>query len=517
MLLPYFVTNVICVLKESGAMPYIVGGAVRDYVIGVNPKDYDIEAHGCSIEHVESTLAKAGIKCDAIGKSYGVIIAKSDIASNQTSVEISIPRKDSRIGISHKDFKCEFDPNMSIREALSRRDFTMNAMALDPFNNKLIDPFNGAEDIENGIIRHTSDKFAEDPLRVLRGAQFASRFGFLCSKDTMDLCSSIADEQKNIAVDRIRAEWTKLLLGKYPSYGLWFLHCTGWLKNYPQINALVGLKQNPERHPEGCAFEHTMQCVDWMRKKLDEKEDENKKPIESGERLRMVMAALCHDFGKATTTKTSDSGKITSYGHDTDGEKPTIEFLDSIGITNEKIKKPIVNLVKHHMFGIHCNGNPTHSALTRLALAIDPATVSQLSTLMICDASARYPVSASTDARIEIIPEHANAMSSVVVQEKVRCDTIKIVTGKTCIDAGMSPGPEVGKMIGAAFKAQLDGAFATEFGGRLWVVMKLKERASNSVLNSKSLETIPAYPAISAEQKQEQTDQTDITCAPKKE
>jgi tRNA nucleotidyltransferase (CCA-adding enzyme) len=466
MILPCFVKKVVCVLKENGATPYIVGGAVRDYVLGINPKDYDIEAHGISIENVESALARAGIKSDTIGKSYGIVVAKSD----HDSVEIAIPRKDSRIGIAHKDFKCEFDINMNIREALSRRDFTMNAMALEPFGNRLIDPFNGAEDIENGIIRHTSDKFAEDPLRVLRGAQFAARFGFSCAKDTMDICSSIADEHRSIAVDRIRAEWTKLLLGKYPSHGLWFLHCAGWLKNYPQINALVGLKQNPEIHPEGCVFEHTMQCVDRMRIKLDEKEEE------SGEKLKMMMAALCHDFGKATTTGTSDSGKITSYGHDVDGEEPTVEFLDSIGFTSEKVKKPIVNLVKHHMFGMNCNGNPTHSALARLALKIAPATISELATLMIADASARYPVSSTADARIEVIPEYASVMGSVAVQEKVRCDTIKIVTGKTCVEAGIIPGPEVGKMIAAAFKAQLDGAFSTEPGGRLWVI----ERASSS-------------------------------------
>ena len=139
---------------------------------------------------------------------------------------------------------------MSPEQAAFRRDLTMNAMAFDPLTEELIDPFGGRRDLELGVLRHTSSAFSEDPLRVLRGMQFAARFLLTGAPETIVLCQSL--RMDGLPLERVFEEWRKLLLrGRKPSFGLRFLRDCGWLRCSPDLQALVGCEQEPEWHPEG--------------------------------------------------------------------------------------------------------------------------------------------------------------------------------------------------------------------------------------------------------------------------
>lgn len=196
--------TVFAAVRSVGGRPLVVGGAVRDSLIGAASKDLDIEVHGIeSLDPVIQILRQYG-PVDEVGKSFGVVKFGSDI-------DISLPRRDSKVGDGHKAFKITVDPSMSLEEALSRRDFTINSMAFDPETGQIIDPFGGQQDLEDKILRHTSDAFAEDPLRVMRAVQFATRFGMTIAPDTARLCRSLIPLQRTLAKERVWGEWEKIL------------------------------------------------------------------------------------------------------------------------------------------------------------------------------------------------------------------------------------------------------------------------------------------------------------------
>lgn len=187
-----------------GGRPLFVGGCVRDWHVGVESKDIDIEVHGpVSVDQVEEALAKIG-RVDAVGKSFGVL-------KFGHAVDVSFPRRDSKTGDGHTGFTVEFDQSMSITEALARRDFTMNSIAVDAVTGEVIDPFGGIADIKAGVIRHTSEAFADDPLRVVRAIQFAARFDFDIAEETTILCRELASRISELSVERLWMEWEKIL------------------------------------------------------------------------------------------------------------------------------------------------------------------------------------------------------------------------------------------------------------------------------------------------------------------
>ncbi|MDY6069364.1 MAG: polynucleotide adenylyltransferase, partial [Opitutales bacterium] len=237
-----------------GGRAYYVGGCVRDSILGVHSKDTDVEIFGLSPEQIEKVLSKK-FHFEAVGKSFGVWILKG------LDIDVSMPRKERKNGLGHKSFEIIGDPNLSPKEACSRRDFTINAMLRDILSGEIIDPFDGQKDIEKKIIRHTSDKFAEDPLRVLRAMQFAARFNFDVAPKTVGLCSNIPME--NLPKERVFQEFKKLILkGKKISKGLAFLRDCNWVKYFPELSAMVGCPQDPIWHPEGDVYTHTMLCMD---------------------------------------------------------------------------------------------------------------------------------------------------------------------------------------------------------------------------------------------------------------
>lgn len=187
--------------------PLIVGGAVRDVSFGAPSKDTDIEVYGTTLEDLTLKLRLQGFHVDEVGKEFGVLkVSKKGVVSD---LDIAVPRSENQTGRGHRDFAVKTDENMTVEDAASRRDFTINAMSYDPRLGVLIDPYNGSKDAEKGLLRAVSDKFGEDPLRVLRGFQFAARFGMIFDTDTALTCRNLRPQYDQLSTERVQEEWTK--------------------------------------------------------------------------------------------------------------------------------------------------------------------------------------------------------------------------------------------------------------------------------------------------------------------
>lgn len=224
--LPESVESVLDDLTHIGS-PLLVGGAVRDSFDGHNNKDYDIEVHNTDIDSLTRFLKKSGYTVDEVGKQFGILKASKGSISD---LDISVPRTENRSGAGHRDFSVHMDKNMTVEEASLRRDFTFNSVMYDHRLGVLIDPNNGREDFDSKIIRHVSDKFSEDPLRVLRGMQFASRFGMSYAPETAELAKKLRPEFDSISVERVRGEFEKFFSkGRFHlSDGVKALQDSGW-------------------------------------------------------------------------------------------------------------------------------------------------------------------------------------------------------------------------------------------------------------------------------------------------
>ena len=245
-------------IEDAGGRPQVVGGSVRDALLGEPVKDIDIEVFGLPVRELENLLTPH-YPVDEVGKAFSVFKIRG------IDIDISLPRRESKSGEGHKGFAVEGDPNMDRREAAGRRDFTVNAISWDPVEDRIFDPFDGLADLERGILRHTTERFSEDPLRVLRAMQIAARFSFQVFSDTVELCRRM--EPENLPLERIFEEFRKLLLkGREISVGLDFLRSCGWLRNFPELDSLIGCEQEPEWHPEGDVWIHTLHCMDAFAK-----------------------------------------------------------------------------------------------------------------------------------------------------------------------------------------------------------------------------------------------------------
>src|SRR5476651_2605496 len=203
--------------------PRLVGGCVRDWLLGLEPKDFDIEVPGVTFEELHRALVPFGAT-DVVGRSFGVI----KLRLGGTEYDFSLPRRESKTGAGHRGFAVAPDPELGDAEAAARRDFTLNAIAWDPFTGTLIDPHGGERDLRARVLRHTGPAFSEDPLRVLRAMQLAARFDLTLAPETAVLCRSIADTFAELPVERVWGEWDKWATkAAKPSRGLAVLKDTG--------------------------------------------------------------------------------------------------------------------------------------------------------------------------------------------------------------------------------------------------------------------------------------------------
>ena len=318
-------------VNTHGGVCYFVGGYVRDSLMGVESKDTDMEVHGVSPDMLTDILSRFG-EVISMGASFGIYNIKG------YSLDIAMPRKETARGAGHRDFDVFVDPFIDTKKAAERRDFTINALMQNVLTGEIIDHFAGKADLENGIIRHVNDvSFAEDPLRVLRAAQFAARFDFIIADETVDLCSKM--DLTALSKERIETELEKALLKAYkPSVFFENLRKMNQLDYwFKELKDIIGVQQNPQFHAEGDVWTHTMMVLDEAAKYRDKAENPK----------GFMLAALCHDYGKAICTEVVD-GRIRSIGHETKGLPLVEAFLNRI-TTETKLINYVLNLCALHM------------------------------------------------------------------------------------------------------------------------------------------------------------------------
>jgi tRNA nucleotidyltransferase (CCA-adding enzyme) len=443
--------------------PRLVGGGVRDWLLGLTPKDFDVEVAGIEFDRLQRALESFGAT-DVVGRSFGVIKVRSAATGNE--YDFSLPRRESKTGAGHRGFAVAANPTLTDAEAAARRDFTLNAIALDPFTGEIIDPHDGQRDLAARVLRHTSAAFTEDPLRVLRAFQLAARFNLTLAPETAALCRSISDTYRELPVERVWGEWDKWATKSLvPSRGLVVLEETGWLQHFPELAALRGTPQEPEWHPEGDVLTHTGHCVDalvalpeWL-------------PSDNARRRLLMFAVLAHDFGKPTTTARAEKRgamRWVSPGHEAAGGDPAKAFLRRIGAPLD-LDGPVCALVVNHLAHHHGQTEFSDSSVRRLARKLAPATIDDLAAVMRADANGRPPLqSPEIHARIGELVTRANTLKLADGAPK------PIILGRHLLALGVKPGPEMKPIIDAAFEAQLDGAFSDEAGGVEWVKKRLK-------------------------------------------
>jgi len=425
-------------IKMAGGYPLIVGGAIRDYLLGQAPKDLDIEVYQIQVNDLLSILTKFG-KADPVGMSFGIIKFYS---KSGKEYDFSLPRRENKNGTGHRGFIVSPDPQMTPIEACSRRDFTINAMAFDYQTSKILDFFNGQKDLKARILRHTSPAFVEDPLRVLRGFQFVSRFALQVTTETAALCSQLKSEYQTLAKERIWGEWEKWATKSInPSMGLKFLVETQWISCYPVLEKTIGVPQNPEWHPEGPVFEHTCYVVDAAC------DNAIRDKLTKDQTILSVLTGLCHDLGKPETT-ILDEGIWRSPGHPEAGIAPSETFLEQIGAPSF-LKEKCLPLVKEHLAYLQVSNARN---VRRLATRLGAATIEELLWIIEADHSGRPPLPQG-------LPEQAQTMKLKAQETKTtQGRQLPILMGKHLIEKSLiEPGPAMGKLLKAAYEAQVEG------------------------------------------------------------
>lgn len=416
-------------VNEAGGMTYYVGGFVRDRIMGTASGDVDIEVHGIGPDTLFEILGKVGEPL-SFGKSFGVYSLKGE------NIDIAMPRTEHAVGSGHRDFEINVDPHIGTYGAARRRDFTVNSMMEDVLTGEIVDHFGGLEDLRKGIIRHIcAESFVEDPLRVLRGAQFAARFGFVIAEDTIELCKSI--DLAALSKERVEEELKKALLkADKPSIFFESLRSMEQLDVwFPELKQLIGLEQDPVFHPEGDVWTHTMEVTDRAAKFREVVSDP----------YGFMLLALTHDLGKIVTTEIV-KGRIHAYEHEKEGMPLVKDFIKRL--TNEKdIMEYVSNMVPLHMRpNVAAYSKPALKSTNRMFdAAVAPKD-------LIYFAESDKPVFSGSDAftgdsgfLFERLRTYEETMSKPYVM------------GRDLIEAGLEPGEDFSEILGHAHKLRLAG------------------------------------------------------------
>ncbi len=416
-------------VEKAGGRAYFVGGYVRDRLTGAEVKDIDIEVFGVTPEALRGLLAEIGEPYDK-GASFGVI------GMRHTDIDVAMPRRESRAGVKHTDFDVKVDPFMTPREASTRRDFTVNAMMLDPLTDEILDFWDGRADLEKKVIRHVSDQtFADDALRVFRAAQFAARLGARVAEETMTLCRAI--DVTHLSRERVYEELLKALLkADRPSVFFRVLQEMDKLKEFfPEIAGLAGVQQNPRFHPEGDVFEHTMLTLDAAAALREM----------AKEPTNFMLAALMHDLGKQDASEVTD-GRITSYRHPETGVVLAEAQLRRL-TANARTSAYVKNMTLLHMRP-NMMAQARSKKLKTRRLFDESACPEDLILLSRADASGKL------DGPYRM--EHWTFLRERLA-DYYDCAARPMVTGADLVEAGYKPGKRMGEMLKRARDLHFSG------------------------------------------------------------
>lgn len=449
-------------VKEIGGRALLVGGSVRDEILGMPSKDFDLEIYGVEPDKLEALVQTFG-RVDSVGKAFGIL----KITDGNMDIDVSIPRRDSKVHEGHRGFQVDTDPNMTIKEAGRRRDFTFNALSKDPLTGDIFDPFGGVEDLRTRTLRVTDPElFKDDPLRIMRAGQFIGRFGLQADADSLRVIREMVETLKELPKERFREEWDKLLLkSERPSLALMALRDIGAIDElYPELSALQNTQQEIEWHPEGDVWIHTLMVVDAAKEvcRLERLDKESSQAV--------MYAALCHDLGKPETTTFSD-GRLRSIGHEEAGKGPTARFLEKVGVSKDLIAR-VVPLVVNHlwpgtMYRDHLKKKEvSDGAFRRLAKRLAPATIAELTYVSEADNLGRGPF-LDPDHKDQFLLPEPYAAGKWVREQAQKLGVEKeppkpILQGRDLIQLGFKPGIEFGEVIKLSEQLRDDKNFTRE-------------------------------------------------------
>jgi tRNA nucleotidyltransferase (CCA-adding enzyme) len=426
-------------VREHGGRALVVGGWVRDRLMHQPSKDIDLEVFRLDAKSLRALLARFG-SVNTVGESFTVY--------KVADIDVALPRRESKVGRGHRGFEVTGDPNLSVAEAARRRDFTINAIGWDPLTEEYVDPHGGRRDLAARLIRAVDPRtFADDSLRVLRAIQFAARFDFALDPGTRELCRRIPLD--DLPAERIWGELEKLLLlAPRPSAGFTLALELGVVDAlFPELQALVGCPQEPEWHPEGDVWVHTLMVIDEARKRIAD--------VDRPRQIAIMLGAVCHDVGKPATTAVID-GRVRSLEHEPAGVAPAAALLDRLNIHTIggfDVRTHVLGIVAHHLKPGMFRKSPTpvgDGAFRRLAQRVDLELLAIVAKADCLGRSGTFDCSAMDwflDRARELGVDHA--------------PPDPIVKGRHLLAMGMSPGPHVGDLLRQIYERQLDGSIAT--------------------------------------------------------
>ncbi len=425
-------------VRDAGGRALIVGGWVRDRLMGHPSKDVDVEVFGVDAARLRDLLQAFGA-VNAVGESFTVY--------KVAGLDVSLPRRESKTGRGHRGFTVTGDPEMTIADAARRRDFTINAISWDPLKDEYLDPFDGRGDLARRILRAVDPAtFGEDSLRALRAVQFAARFEFAVDSKTMALCRTISLD--DLPAERIWGEVEKLLLrARRPAMGFALALELGIVERlFPELDALVGCPQEPEWHPEGDVWIHTLLVIDEARKRIDD--------LPYPQQVALMLGAVCHDLGKPPTTAFVD-GRIRSLEHEEEGVRPATALLDRLNVHSlhgYDVRREVLGMVANHLKpGMFAKAQPPvgDGAFRRLAQRVDLELLARIAKSDCEGRGGGFDCSAMDwflDRARQLGVEHA--------------PPAPLVKGRHLLELGVAPGPALGDVLRQVYERQLDGSVA---------------------------------------------------------
>jgi tRNA nucleotidyltransferase (CCA-adding enzyme) len=442
-LIPQKVLDLARAVQSAGGRALLVGGCVRDRLMEREPKDWDLEVYDLEPEKLRAVLDAFG-PVNVVGEAFAVYKLGQNL-------DVSLPRSERKSGRGHRAFVIAGDPSMNVADAARRRDFTINAILEDPLTGEIVDPSAGRADLQRKLLRAVSpETFVEDSLRVLRAAQFAARFQFEIEPATVALCRGI--DVADLPAERIWGEIEKLLLlAPQPSIGLRWLNDLGIVNQlFPEIKQLINVRQEPEWHPEGDVFVHTLLVTDRARELLDD--------LPYAKQVTVMLAALCHDFGKPATTEFLE-GRWRSRGHEEAGVAPAKAFLDRLNIhtlDGYNVRAQVIALVREHLKPgefYKKREEVGDGAFRRLARK--------------CELELLYRVARadSLGRNADWVPRDKwyDALAQEWFIERAKELAVEqhapaaLLLGRHLLELGLAPGPAMGELTRAVYEMQLDG------------------------------------------------------------
>jgi tRNA nucleotidyltransferase (CCA-adding enzyme) len=425
-------------VRDHGGRAFVVGGYVRDRLLGRSSEEIDLEVFGIPEARLRALLERIG-RVEAVGQQFAVY--------KMGKVDVALPRRESKIGRGHRAFAVTGDPAMSYEDAARRRDFTINAILWDPLTDEHIDPFRGREDLAGRRLRVVdAQTFADDSLRVLRALQFAARFDLMADDETKAICRRIPLD--DLPPERVWGEFEKLLLkAERPSIGFALARQIGVTeKLLPEMHALIDCPQEPEWHPEGDVWIHTLMVIDEARRRNGD--------LDRPRLAAVMLAAVCHDFGKPLTTAIID-GRIRSLGHEEAGVSPATALLDRLNVNSLDhfdVRAQVLAMTAHHLKPgafYKVRDELTDGAFRRLAQKVDMELLARLAKADCCGRTGDFDCSA-----MDWFLEKSRALGVE------HAPPAPILMGRHLLALGIEPGPAMGVILKQVYELQLDGLIA---------------------------------------------------------